>query len=391
MRYSTIGLAALLLIGCGDGTATEPPVEEPQLLVTIVEVSTATWGAPDDRDGYTLLIDETIQKRMASNDSISFELDRDVTRAQSLRLTGVEPNCDVQSPEVRTLPTTAAFVRETFSVVCSGLDSLANKILFDHRGPWHGIYMMGPDGSDQTRLVDGVTPAVSPDGHRIAFCKQGQFAQGEDVWVANADGGGRKQISRMISCFSRPAWSPDGKKIAFAGSPIGAGSVFIYVVNASGIGEPENLGSGLTPDWSPDGLRIAYTGRTQVGFANGPQFELDVWVMDADGANKRNLTKNPDSTQPAWSTDGSSIAFVRGGDICVMDSDGSNQVNITKTPNTVESNPAWSRDGKRLAFANGQEMFGPSLDVWVMNADGSGRANLTQSPDQLDWFPSWSP
>src|SRR5215204_1706423 len=80
-----------------------------------------------------------------------------------------------------------------------------------------------------------------------------------------------------------------------------------------------------------------------------------------------------------------------------MDADGSNQTNLTKTPDTNEGQPAWSSDGTRIAFTSDQDEVGDFTDIWVMDADGSNQTNLTKTPDTPDadnfheYQPSWSP
>src|SRR5215204_1306099 len=80
-----------------------------------------------------------------------------------------------------------------------------------------------------------------------------------------------------------------------------------------------------------------------------------------------------------------------------MDADGSNQTNLTKTPDTNEGQPAWSSDGTRIAFTSDQDEVGDFTDIWVMDADGSNQTDLTKTPDTPDadnfheYQPSWSP
>ena len=108
------------------------------------------------------------------------------------------------------------------------------------------------------------------------------------------------------------AWTPDGTRIAYAGTWAAAdGADGIWVVPADGSSEPTRLiGSGSSPTWSPDGTSIAYvdacplTRRRSTG---------DLWLMDADGGNPRQLSQlgADDSAVggPSWSPDGSQIAF----------------------------------------------------------------------------------
>jgi Tol biopolymer transport system component len=84
-------------------------------------------------------------------------------------------------------------------------------------------------------------------------------------------------------------------------------------------------------------------------------------------------------------------------DIWVMDADGSNQVNVTTTPDINEGQPAWSSDGTRIAYTSDRDEIGGFTDIWVMNADGSNHTNLTPTPTSPDadnfheYQPSWAP
>jgi Tol biopolymer transport system component len=147
--------------------------------------------------------------------------------------------------------------------------------------------------------------------------------------------------------------------------------------------------------WSPDGQKILWTfHNASDNLLNSPSKE--VWVMNADGSGRINLTNNGfEERAPTWSPDGTRVAYmcrtnVPGGtgtdfEICVMNADGSAQTVLTS--NTVlDGTPSFSPDGSKIAFlrpvSGRQQLF-------VMNAaDGSQEVQLTFPPG-ANLFPSY--
>jgi Tol biopolymer transport system component len=154
----------------------------------------------------------------------------------------------------------------------------------------------------------------------------------------------------------------------------------IYAADANGANPTRltnNIVDDAAPAWSPDGTEIAF------------ERDLDVFVMDASGSNQANLTNHQVSAQPAWSPDGTKVAFagIRNGiDIIVINSDGTGETNLTNDP-TLDINPAWSPDGQRIAFVTNP---GDNADIWVMDAAGNYRTRLTTSAED-EFLPAWSP
>lgn len=164
-------------------------------------------------------------------------------------------------------------------------------------------------------------------------------------------------------------------------------NVDIYVMDADG-GNRRRLTNSPRNEWSPDGKRIV--------FESERDNNEDIYVMDADGKNTRNLTKDRhDDAAPAWSPDSKHIAFVsyrgndsKGIDIYVMNINGENRRNLTKSFDRTAWKPSWSPDGKRIAFVSGVQ--GDEPEIYVMNISDGIPQKITDNR-WLDNSPSWSP
>jgi TolB protein len=154
------------------------------------------------------------------------------------------------------------------------------------------------------------------------------------------------------------------------------------------------------PSWSPDGQKIA--------FLSERDFDMEVYVMDADGSNPVNLTKNAPFNAtfglvplPRSEVDLDEIPYKivfysyretegkENWEICQIDADGSNLINLTNTSEIDEMYPHVSPDGSRVCFVvdEGEDLESKRRNVYYMNIDGTNRVKIAENAYQLFWSP----
>lgn len=167
------------------------------------------------------------------------------------------------------------------------------------------LWMMNADGSDQRIVVEnGFAGKWSPDGISIIYSsnKAGNY----EIYTSNITGTDEMRLTDSSTNESYPVWSPDGNLIAYSvskgewNSPESGSTYEIYIMNADGTEKQQltdnNAGDG-TPRWSPDGSMIAFSSdRTETE-------HYEVFVMNVDGTNIKQVTHTPTGTRainPVW-------------------------------------------------------------------------------------------
>ena len=274
------------------------------------------------------------------------------------------------------------------------------KIVFSGRGDKTGLFLARRDGSHVFRLTrtqDG-SPQWSPQGDRIAFLRWTADSY-SSLQVIGRDGAGRVRLSPApeAGCGVQfPHWSYDGLFIAYAHDCFDREPrvAELRVVTPDGgshiaVTDQESLNHMGPQPWSP-----SLEESSQLTFSSDRDGDHDVYVMNSDGTEVRQLTNEDGfAIAPVWSPDGSAIAYTvqdaarpRSAIWTVPPSGGEAMLLVEGAPHATD--PIWSPDGSRLAFAR-RTRSGVATLV-VVGADGSNEVIVAegQDPHRMSWSPT---
>ncbi|HSZ16884.1 MAG TPA: hypothetical protein VK764_07265 [Terracidiphilus sp.] len=214
----------------------------------------------------------------------------------------------------------------------------------------------------------------------------------KEVWVMDYDGANQHPITHRGSISLSPRISPDNSRLAFAELGREGWDVRMYSLDLSRlVSFPAGTvgGANQSPAWSSDGSKIA--------FSSSRTGDPEIWVADAGGGNPRRITyfKGPD-VAPTWNPrTNAQIAWVSGRtglpQIYTMDQDGANVQRLTDGGYAVS--PSWSSSGQFLTFSWNRK-YGPGApggqDIYIMDIATKRWQQLTHDAGTND-FPSWAP
>jgi TolB protein len=210
------------------------------------------------------------------------------------------------------------------------------------------------------------------------------------------DGSGERELAGGCLAYGNASWAPTGDRMIFDSTPLSSSATLISEVAADG-GSPGallTLSDGSMPAYSPDGSQIAYAGLGSAPGAGG------IFIATADGTNPHQLTSPEGGSgdlQPRFSPDGSRLAFTRMTndpaspfEVWVVNTDGTDLHRLIAA--LAESTAArWSSDDSHLLFSGSRSTSLPDVGLWTIDADGTGLTPVVTGTGGRDENPDWSP
>jgi Tol biopolymer transport system component len=237
---------------------------------------------------------------------------------------------------------------------------------------------LGPSMNGFVALLRSSTPA------------SGVFGGPADLVLVDPETGSQRVIRRGLLGPRDLTWSPDGHQLAFVQSGGEFSPTNIFVMNSDGTNErqlttadhPSGVGlpeQNVSPAWSPDGSTIAFSRAT--GSRSGGQVDYQLYLMRNDGKQQRRLTHGTSpALAPSWSPDGGRLVFEsRNGDesgIWMINADGTNRHVLIDCPTMGcfgATGAKWSPGGSRILFTWDHD---PQTKLMTVRADGSSLTTI---------------
>jgi Tol biopolymer transport system component/imidazolonepropionase-like amidohydrolase len=253
--------------------------------------------------------------------------------------------------------------------------------------------------------ADDYMPSWSPDDKEIAFASSREEQQ--SVWAVNVADGTERKAGAAVGGgrVDAPSWGPDGQILYHVsrgggrGAAAGGPESSVYELGPSRLTNDENVFAFRASWSSPTTFYYVSDGKirrrdVKAERAETIEFSATLQVTRAAGSyarRKRDFTSTAPRqvlgvVKPSISPDGKQIAFAALGDIYVMPV-GGKPVNVTKDA-ALDTDPAWSPDGSQLAYSSDKDS--EHLQLWIrdMKSGQSRRiTNLTTQPQGAAWSP----
>ena len=227
--------------------------------------------------------------------------------------------------------------------------------------------------SDFVRAGEGY---FSPDGKKIIYQaeekdKGNPFYQ---IFIQDLATGSYRKISPGTGRTTCPYFSPDGKKIIFASSHLDPDAKKHQEAEYKQREEDRKNSVRRRYSWDFDPF-------------------MEIFEADPDGGSLKNLTKAEGyDAEGSYSADGKQIVFCSKRDgslnLYIMDADGGNVRQLTKTKDCYNGGPFFSPDGKKVIFRSDRKEK-DRLQLYVINSDGTGEKALTDNDKWVYWAPFW--
>lgn len=223
----------------------------------------------------------------------------------------------------------------------------------------------------------------SPDGKRIVFQAEEKDTGNPfyQIFVQDLATGAARRVSPGAGKTTCAYFSPDGRKIIFASSHLDPQAQAKYAPEYKQREDDKKAGVRRRYSWDFDP-------------------SMDIFESDPDGSNLKQLTTTRGyDAEGSYSPDGKSIVFAsqRDGDfepshtqLWIMDADGRNARQLTHAPKCYNGGPFFSPDGRRVVFRSDRHEK-DRLELYVIDADGRNERQLTRKPNWVCWGPFWHP
>ena len=250
---------------------------------------------------------------------------------------------------------------------------------------------MGCDGSQPVNLTNNAAVDKQPSwggGGRLVFSSNRDSAGGFDVYLLTLSPWGIARLTTNAADDESPALSPDGSKVAFVSYRDGDAEIYVMTISDKSVVKiTDNTAKDLDPAWSPDGANLV--------FASDRDGDFDIYTVKADGSGLANISDSGDNARwPDWGVDvfdDEFIVFASDGGgkttVYLMDSDGSGKEKVSVIT-SADGQPALGPVAEYVVF---HQTHLNNAEVFTMGYAGDEKRNISQNAGGDDSSPDWEP